>query len=143
MATKKHGIELLQGVGMFSTLSQRDLGKLWDQVRLVEHPPGDVIVKEGRGGQGFHVIVSGGAEVARKGNRVTLGPGDFFGEMSVIDEGPRTATVTTTAPTVVASLSAWDFKSTVKKQPELLWKLLVHTVGRLREEQSATDNLTA
>lgn len=143
MATKKEGVERLQGVPMFSALSKRDISRLWDSMRLVEHEPGDDIVVEGRAGRGFHLILEGTVRVQRKGKRIDLGPGDFFGEISLIDEGPRTATCTAETPVTTASMSSWEFRTFTSDKPEILWKLLIHVTGRLREEQSATANLTA
>jgi CRP-like cAMP-binding protein len=143
MASKKEGVERLVSVPLFSTLSKRDVARLWDGMRLVEHEPGDEIVVEGRSGRGFHLIMDGTVRVERKGTKVTLGAGDFFGEISLIDEGPRTATVTAVTPVTTASMSSWEFRTFTRDKPEILWKLLVHVTGRLREEQSARANLTA
>lgn len=143
MISKKDGIALLRGVPMFSDVSQRDLGKVWAHVKIVDHADGSRIVSEARGGAGFHLIDSGSVQVARRGKSVTLGAGQFFGEISLIDDGPRTATVTAIGPVQVATISAWEFKSVVKSTPEMMWKLLLHVTARLREEQSAVAALTA
>lgn len=143
MATKKDGVERLLRVPLFSGLSRRDAGKLWDRSKIVEHQAGHHIVVEGRGGHGFHLLLEGTARVQRPGKKLTLGPGDFFGEMSLIDEGPRTATVTASTHVVTLTLSSGEFRTYAKKQPELLWKLLVNMTQRLRDEQSLTANLTA
>lgn len=143
MITKKEGVEMLGAVPMFADLSKRDLGKLWDQIKIVEHRPGHTIIHEGRGGQGFHLILDGEAVVSRGSKRVKLGPGHFFGEMSLIDDGPRTADVASATRLTTATISAWEFKSVVKKQPEVVWKLLVHMTQRLREEQSISAGMTS
>lgn len=143
MPSKKDGIALLKAVPMFSEVSQRDLGRVWSFVKIVEHGDGSRIVDEDRLGVGFHLIIEGNVEVVRTGRRLTLGPGDFFGEVSLIDGGPRTATVIAKGPVTVAALSAWEFKSIVKESPEMMWKLLLHMTRRLREEQSAVAGLTA
>lgn len=143
MTTKQEGVAQLGAVPMFADLSKRDLGRLWDRMKLVQHAPDHQIVAEGRGGHGFHLIVSGSVRVERTGKKVTLGPGQFFGEMSLIDEGPRTATVTAAEPTTIATMSSGEFRTYAKKHPELLWKLLVFMTGRLRDEQTITANLTA
>lgn len=143
MATKKQGVALLGRVPMFADVSQRDLGRIWDRMKLVEHDAGHRIVTEGKTGHGFHLVLGGKVTVSHKNKRLTLGPGDFFGEMALIDEGPRTASVTAATPVVTATLGSGEFRSIVKKQPELLWKLLVHMTGRLRQEQSINAGLTA
>ena len=143
MVSKKDGIAMLRAVPMFAEVSQRDLGKIWSHVKIVDHADGSKIVSEARGGAGFHLIVSGQVNVSRRGKSLTLGPGQFFGEISLIDDGPRTATVTAVGPVQVASISAWEFKSVVKHTPDMMWKLLLHVTARLREEQSVVASLTA
>ena len=81
MVAKQDGIALLQAVPLFSDLSKRDLGKIWDRMRTVQHRVGHEIVTEGRHGQGFHLILDGEVKVERKNKRIKLGPVDFFGEM--------------------------------------------------------------
>ena len=98
---------------------------------------------EGKAGHGFHLILDGEVQVARKGKRLKLGANQFFGEMSLIDDGPRTATVTAATPVVTATLSSGGFRSLAKKSPEMMWKLLVVMTQRLREEQSITASLTS
>ena len=143
MASKKEGVTRLRSVQMFAELSQRDLGRIWDNMKLVEHAPGHRIVVEGKSGHGFHLILDGEVTVERKGKRLKLGPNDFFGEMSLIDDGPRTATVTAATPVTTAALSSGGFRSLAKKSPEMMWKLLVTMTQRLREEQSITASLTS
>lgn len=144
MVTKKAGIEYLKAVPMFSSLSQKDLGKLFDQAKFVAHGDGHTIVEQGGGGIGFHLILDGKVKVVRSGRTLTtLGPGKFFGEMTLIDEQPRSATIVTDGPAELLALSSWVFRPMVKKNPEMAWKLLVHLTGRLREEQTARDAATS
>lgn len=144
MASKKEGVTRLQGVPMFSDLSKRELERLWEQMKIVQHAAGHRIVAEGSPGYGFQLILEGTAQVQRGGGRkIELGPGAFFGEMSVIDDGPRTASVTAATPMVTAALTSSGCKSFLTEHPQAMWKLLVHLAARLREEQSATANLVA
>lgn len=143
MATKKEGIEQLQKVPLFSELSKRELSHLWDTMKVVRHGPGHVIMHEGRAGLGFQLVLDGDVVVERKGKKVTLGPGCYFGEMSLIDGGPRTATVTAVTPVVAAALNSSNFKTLVGGNANLAWRLLVNATRRLREEQSVSQNLSA
>lgn len=137
--TKKEGTAMLAAVPMFESLSKRDLGRLWDQASLAEHPEGHRVVTAGRGGVGFHLILDGTARVRRRGKQLLLGPGEFFGEMSLIDNAPRTADIIAETPLVTAVLTRWEFKPLVEDNPKLAWRLMEYLVGRLREEQSALD----
>jgi CRP-like cAMP-binding protein len=72
-----------------------------------------------------------------------LHAGDVFGEMSLIDDGPRSATVTAVGEVTTATITSWAFKSFAIERPELLWKMLVFQTARLRAEQTLSANLTA
>jgi CRP-like cAMP-binding protein len=143
MASKKVAIEMLGNVPMLSEFSKRELTRLWDRMKVVDHSDGHQIVGEGQSGVAFHLILEGTVQVVRKSRKLMLGPGDFFGEMALIDAGPRTATVIAVGPVKTASISRSTFKSMMEAQPSAMWKLLVHTTQRLREEQSVTDSLTS
>lgn len=143
MVSKKQGIVLLSGVPIFSELSQAELGALWSSFGHMHHAAGSTVLAEGRGGSAFHIIVSGEARVTRKRTKVTLGPGKFFGELTMIDQGPRTATVTAATELETATIDHHEFKSLLESKPKLAWKLVVHLSGRLREEQSIADGLTS
>ncbi len=140
MVTKKDGIASLKTVPMFQRLSEDELEKVFDLARVVHYDPGTGVVTQGEIGFGFHFILSGSAEVIRNGRPVaTLGPGQFFGEMSFIDDEPRSASVVAATDLESLVLGGWEFKPLVKMHPDLAWKLLVHLTGRLRQEQSAVD----
>ncbi len=143
MASKQVAIEMLGHVPMLSEFSKRELTRLWDGMKVVDHSDGHQIVGEGQSGVAFHLILDGTVQVVRKSKKLTLGPGDFFGEMALIDAGPRTATVTAVGPVKTASISRSVFKSMMEASPSAMWKLLVHTTQRLRDEQSITASLTS
>jgi CRP-like cAMP-binding protein len=104
----------------------------------VEFPADHVIARQGEIGTGFFVIVSGGARVVRDGEAVaTLGPGDFFGELSVLDGLPRIAQVVADGPTTCLALASWDFEALLLEEPRVSLALLRGLAGRLREVTEA------
>ena len=134
----KTSLQLLGSVGLFEGLSKKELTQVHKQAREGEFSAGDVIVTEGETGVGFHLILSGRAKVLA-GNRTiaTLGPGDFFGELSLIDRGPRTATVIANSTLKTLSLVSWEFLPMLDRNPSIARKLLVAITGRLRNERKS------
>ena len=144
MVTKKESLERLGSVRLFAGLSKADLKYLLDISKVVHHNEGHIIISEGDRGAGFQLILEGEARVVRGGRTVArLGPGAFFGEMALIDEGPRTATVIAATPLTVLAIAAWEFRPLVQRRPQMAWKLLVYLTGRLREAQKKEDALRA
>ena len=91
--------DVLRAVPLFAGMTDRSLTSIADLAREATYDPASVIVREGEPGESFVVIVKGGATVDQEGRTVNLlGPGDFLGEIALIDGGPRTATVTATQP---------------------------------------------
>lgn len=139
MATKKAQLELMGQVPLFSECSKKELDLISGVGRVVERSDGDVIVAEGASGIGFHLIVEGSAVVTRGGKKVNeLEHGDYFGEVSLIDEGPRSATVTATSPIKMVVLTPWEFRPLLKSHPSISYKLLVHMTALYREAASDT-----
>ena len=136
MATIKERIDILGGVPLFESLSKHQLRKLANLAKEVEHSAGHVVVEEGHGGVGFHIILSGKAKVTIRGRtRRVLDPGAFFGELALLDHGPRSATVTVAEPSTMLFLPGMDFRKLVQGDPALCYKLLVHVSQRLREAE--------
>jgi CRP-like cAMP-binding protein len=128
--------EQLQSVELFSDLDKKDLRSLANSFKEVEFQAGDDIVGEDKGGVGFFIIADGEAKVSVRGEeRARLGPGDHFGEIALIDEGARTATVTAMTPLRAHGLTAWAFRPLVEHNPSIAWKLLQVMAKRLRETQ--------
>ena len=99
---------------------------------------GEAITTEGESGVGFFVIQDGNATVSKRGQIIrTLGPGEYFGEIALIDEGPRSATVVATTDLRCRALAAWEFKTFVLEHPDVAWTLLGTLVSRLREAEAA------
>lgn len=142
MVTKKESLERLGSVRLFDGLSKADIRILYEITKIVHHDEGHTIISEGDQAAGFQLILEGEARVVRGGRTVArLGPGEFYGEMALIDQGARTATVIAATPLTVLAIAAWDFRPLVKRRPEMAWKLLVHLTGRLREAQKQQDAL--
>lgn len=144
MVTKKEQRERLRSVRLFEGLSKADLDYVINVSRVAEHSAGHTFISEGDPGVGFNLILAGEARVVHGDRTVAhLGPGDYFGEMSLIDGGPRTATIIADTPITALGITSWDFRPMVKREPRIAWKLLVHLTGRLREAQDIEDSLRA
>lgn len=116
---------LLQRVPLFSEFDPRELETIARTVHERTFSPGDHIATEGEGGVGFFVIREGTAKVDVGGEEVrTLGPGDHFGEVALITEGPRTATVTAASELRCYGLTPWEFRPLVQTNASIAWKLL-------------------
>jgi CRP-like cAMP-binding protein len=131
MATKA---ELLAAVPLFKDLPKKTLDRL-DKIALTRSfSPGEPIVKEGDEGVGFFLITEGDVEVTRGGSSLnTLHKGDFFGEMALLDNQRRSATVTAKGPTTCLAMSRWDFVAELRTNPDLAVEMLEVMSRRLRE----------
>jgi len=129
---------MIGSVPFFAGLNQRKRKAIASEGKQLSYRSGDTIVDEGTMGVGFYLILDGKAEV-RRGSKVlaTLGKGQFFGEMSLIDEKPRSADVVAIAPTQCWALTSWSFNALVKTHPEIALTMLKEMVKRLRAAQSS------
>ena len=126
--------EGLSGVALFSSCSKRDLQIVARHTGLVEVPAGTKLTEQGGLGDAFFFILEGGATVERDGPGVAaLGPGDYFGELALLDPAPRDATVVAETPLTVGVLGARAFRAIVRDVPSLTEKLLRGLARRLRE----------
>jgi CRP/FNR family transcriptional regulator, cyclic AMP receptor protein len=131
---KKRRLELRGAVWLFEQCSQRELDLLQRAVTLLDVPAGRALAEQGALGREFVVIVDGTAAVTRDGTQLAvLGPGSFFGEMSLLDGQPRAATVTTLEPTTVLVLGGAEFGAVVKTMPSVDRKMLSVLAARLRD----------
>ena len=136
MATIKERIEILGRVPLFESLPKHQLRKLANLAKEVEHSAGHSVVKEGQLGLGFHIILTGKAKVIVGGRtRRVLEAGDFFGELALIDQGLRSATVTVTEPSMLLFLPGFGFRTLVQGDSALCFKLLVLVTQRLRDAE--------
>lgn len=132
--------DALAGVDLFAGLSSRQLAKLAKVSKETTHKPGAEIAAEGRGALAFHVIVDGTAAVTVGGRQVrTMGPGDYFGEISLIDGEPRSATVTAAgdAPLRTVAIGKGPFSALIESEPTIAKALLVRLCGRLRAVEAS------
>ena len=126
----------LKRVPLFADLDDRELKEIAGSMRERRFSAGDTVTQEGAAGVGFFVIESGEADITVDGQpKGTIGPGDYFGEVALIDGGPRSATVTATTDLVCYGLTFWEFRPLVEGNGTIGWKLLQALAKRLR----ATD----
>ena len=125
--------ELLAACPLFAGIDAEGIAHLAAVATPVDFPAGHVIARQGEIGTGFFVIVAGGVRVVRDGGVVArLGPGEFFGELSVLDRMPRNATVSAEQPTTCLALASWDFERILMEQPALTLAILRGVATRLR-----------
>jgi CRP/FNR family transcriptional regulator, cyclic AMP receptor protein len=129
--------EVLAKVPLFSMLSKKDLAKLADNAHDRTFPAGAVLTEEEETGVTFGVIVEGQAAVNIHGRTArTLGPGDYFGEMALIDHSYRSATITAETELRCLLFTAWVFRPFALEHPEVAWALLEMMVRRVREAEA-------
>ncbi len=129
-------IKVLQRVPLFSDLNKRELQQIARLFKPRNFAEGQIVVQEGSGGAAFFVIESGEATVAIGGKkRTTLKPGDYFGEIALIDEGKRMATITASSELDCYGLTYWDFRPLVQANGVIGWKLLQRMAKMLRESR--------
>jgi CRP/FNR family transcriptional regulator, cyclic AMP receptor protein len=129
--------EALRNVPLFAGLSDDDLERLARQMKERRFPAGSTVTSEGAGGAGFFVIVEGEATVVVGAEeRSHLGPGDHFGEIALIDEGMRSATITADTDLLCYGITAWEFRPFVEEHPQVAWMMLQTLARRLRDAQA-------
>ena len=136
----RRGVSLLSTVPLFSTLSRRQLRRVADNAEEVRYAQGRAIVRQGARGDAFFVIAEGEAKVVR-GNRSIgrLGPGDFFGEMALLDGRPRSASVVALTPIVTIRLTRARFNKVVESEPTLARAIMAELAARVRRLESSSS----
>jgi CRP-like cAMP-binding protein len=128
---------LIGACPLFRGLVPDDLAAVAAAAIEVDFPAERVIARQGEIGTGFFIVVSGRVRVVRDGAAVAhLGPGEFFGELSILDGGPRVAQVVTDEPTVCLAIPSWDFERVLREEPGVALAVLKVVAARLREVTS-------
>jgi CRP/FNR family cyclic AMP-dependent transcriptional regulator len=134
MSRRDAFLDHLAEVPLFSALSRKELSLVARRAEDVTVDQGRILVSEGSTGSEFFVIIDGKASVSKKGRKVaTLGPGDAFGELALLDKAPRNATVTAETPLEVVVLGQREFGGLIDEVPGFARKLLAGMARRLRE----------
>jgi len=130
-------IDLLERVPIFQGLDHRELERIASSMKQRTFNAGDTVTAEGQGGVGFFVIESGEAKVTIGGrDRRTLGAGDYFGEVALLTDSPRTATITAETDLRCYGMTSWDFKPLVESHSSIAWKLLQTMAKKYQEPQA-------
>lgn len=129
-------IDLLKRVPLFADLEDRDLRDIGGSMKQRTFPAGHVLAEERQSGIGFFVIEDGEARVSVGGQEVgRLGPGDYFGEIALVADTPRTATVRSETELRAYGLTSWEFRPLVETNATIAWKLLEALAKKLRDAE--------
>jgi len=132
MLHKNRKIELLKHVPLFAGCSTKELGEVARIADEIDLRAGKTLIREGSPGREFFVLVEGTAEIKRKGRKIdSAGPGDFFGEMALLSDQPRNATVVTTSPVDALVVTARNFRTLVETNPLIALKVMRAVADRL------------
>lgn len=125
--------EFLARVPIFANCTADEIAAIASVAQEGAFQPGQIIVTQGTPGQAFYLVLSGRVEILRDGSSLgAFGPGDFFGEMALLDQAPRSATIRAIDQTSCLMLSSWDFKALLERYPSIAVKLLEVLSRRLR-----------
>ena len=124
---------MLQHVPLFAGLDKKELESIADSMRERRYAAGDHLTEEGAAAAGFFVVDEGTAEVTVDGEaRGTIGPGDYFGEIALLTESARTATIVAASDMLCYGMTPWDFRPLVESNSTIAWKLLTAMAEKLR-----------
>jgi CRP/FNR family transcriptional regulator, cyclic AMP receptor protein len=134
-------LEKLRHVPLFSGLKDKQLKSILASGKQQAYPKDRAIVSEGEVGVAFYLVLDGAVEVRRKGRVLAkLGSGNFFGEMSLLDNSPRSSDVVAAAPTTCLVLSSWGFQAVVESNIDIALNLLKMLTQRLRESNRSLSD---
>ena len=132
MLRKNRKVELIRKVPLFSGCSKKELERISLIADEIDFRSGKTLIKEGTAGREFFVLADGTAEISRNGKRIdTAGPGEFFGEMALLTDQPRNATVTTTSDVDALVITAASFRTLVESNPLIALKVMRAVADRL------------
>jgi CRP/FNR family cyclic AMP-dependent transcriptional regulator len=124
---------MLKKVPLFAGLDDRELEEIASSMRQRRFKAGDTVTQEGAGGVGFFVVEEGEADVTVGGeSKGSVGPGQYFGEIALINESPRTATLTARTDMLCYGMTPWDFRPLVESNSTIAWKLLTAMAEKMR-----------
>ena len=126
-------VDMLKKVPLFTGLNDKELAEIAGGMRERRFKAGDTVTQEGAGGVGFFVVQEGEAEVNVGGEvKGSVGPGDYFGEIALNNESPRTATLTARTDMLCYGMTPWDFRPLVESNSTIAWKLLTAMAEKMR-----------
>ena len=126
----------MQRIPLFQGCPDESLARLADRLGEIHFGTGQHMVTQGQVGNGLYILVSGRARVQRGDDVIAeLGPTDFFGELAVLDQQPRDATVIAGEPVTALALASWDLIAELERDPQLALNLLRELAGRVRHDQ--------
>jgi CRP-like cAMP-binding protein len=132
--TREQKVELLGRTPLFAGVELDHLAGIADRAVELETPRDGVILRQGEIGTGFYIVVDGVVRVVRDGETIAqLGPGEFFGELSVLDRLPRNAQVAAEEPTTCLALASWDLEAVLTDEPKIALAMLRAMAARLRK----------
>jgi len=135
MLRRNAKVDLLRRAPLFQRCSKRELEQVATLADEMDFPPGKMLTKEGEPGREFFVLIEGSADVSRRGRKInTMRAGDFFGEIALVSDTPRTATVTATSPVRALVITDRAFRRLMRDQPEIQSKVLAALAARLAPE---------
>jgi CRP/FNR family cyclic AMP-dependent transcriptional regulator len=136
--SEEPSIESIRSVSIFSGLKERQLKSIARECKSRSFKAGEAIVKEGESGAGFYLITDGSVDVRRRGKTISkLGKGDFFGEMTLLDNQPRSADVIAATDTICSVLTGWSFVGLLRSKPDIGVNMIKELIHRLRGTDKA------
>jgi CRP-like cAMP-binding protein len=137
MLRKNAKVELIKGVPLFEECSRKELDEIAGIADEIDLREGKELTSEGRPGREFFVLIEGSADVKKGSRRINqMGPGDFFGEISLVTRRPRTATVVATSPVRALVVTDRSFRALLEHQPEIQGKVMSALAARLGPDEN-------